>query len=350
MAPSRPQAFRSCPRYKVWTCSIQSLLPTFRLVSSSSAAMKANASPIACGQSTLGQLLLFTSDSGSTDHSVAAAEQFGATVVRLDMTRPFTAARARNEGFAALKALQPNIQFVQFIDGDCELNTGWLALALDFIAQHNDIAVVCGRLREQHPEMSVYNWLCNVEWDAPTGETSACGGIFLVRADAFEAVHGFQLQLIAGEEPELCLRLRKLGWKIWRLNVEMAKHDAAITRFGQWWRRSVRSGYAYAEVFWLHANSPAAIWKREVVRAAFWGGFMPVAILFGTLIKPIAIALLLIYPLQIGRIALRRGITTPKSWTYALFIMLAKFAEFEGLLKYLWRRWHGERVALIEYK
>ena len=37
-----------------------------------------------------------------------------------------------------------------------------------------------------------------------------------MRVEAFEAVGGYRAQLIAGEEPELCVRLREIGWKIWR--------------------------------------------------------------------------------------------------------------------------------------
>ena len=289
-------------------------------------------------------------DSGSTDDSVAAAEHLGATVVKLDMALPFTAARARNEGFAALRALRSNIQFVQFVDGDCEMYAAWLPAALDLILRRDDVAVVCGRLQERHPDVSIYNWLCDVEWDTPIGETSTCGGIALVRAQAFEAVGGFRPQLIAGEEPELCLRLRQSGWKIWRLAAQMARHDAAITHFSQWWRRAVRSGYAYANVLQLHVGSSAAIWKREVGRVVFWAGAVPAAILVATLVKPIAIALVLIYPLQIAKIALRRGALTPRSWYYAFFMTLSKFAEFQGILKYLWVRWREKPIALIEHK
>ncbi len=289
-------------------------------------------------------------DSGSTDESVAVAERLGAIVVRLDTARPFTAARARNEGFAAVKTLRREIRFAQFVDGDCELDADWLTKALAFIVQRNDIAVVCGRRRERRPEASVYNFLCEIEWDTPTGETMACGGDSLVRTEAFEAVDGFQSRLIGGEEPEFCLRLRKKGWKIWRLDAEMTRHDASITRFGQWWRRAVRGGYAYAEVFQLHASFPGAIWKRELTRAAFWGGLVPLTIVLCALVKPMAIAAALVYPLQIGKIALRQGAMTPRPWVYALFMTLAKFAEFQGILKYLWRRWRGKPVALIEYK
>ena len=56
-------------------------------------------------------------DSGSTDNSLQAARVHGAQVVALDMSRPFTAARARNAGTAALD--DPAPAFVQFLDGDC---------------------------------------------------------------------------------------------------------------------------------------------------------------------------------------------------------------------------------------
>ena len=165
-------------------------------------------------------------DSGSTDGSAVVAERFGALVVNLDLARPFTAARARNEGFEALKTQKPNIRFVQFIDGDCTLAQGWLDAAIAFLKQHEDVAVVCGRLRERYPERSIYNRLCDFEWDTPIGEALACGGNALIRVKAFSAVGGFRPQLIGGEEPELCLRLRERGWKIWRLCAEMGLHDA----------------------------------------------------------------------------------------------------------------------------
>jgi GT2 family glycosyltransferase len=288
-------------------------------------------------------------DSGSSDGSIAAAKQIGASVVTLDLSRPFTAARARNEGFAALRALRTDIRFIQFIDGDCILVKGWLDKALAFIEQRPDAAVVCGRRREQHPSASVYNLLCDFEWNTPVGEALACGGDALMRVEAFEAVGGFRPQLIAGEEPELCVRLREKSWKIWRLDAEMTRHDAAMTRFGQWWVRIVRSGYAFAEVSRLHRTCPFGIWKRETRRAVFWGGLLPVTICLGTLIHPVALAAALAYPLQVCRIAFARGPTCSQSWTYALFMMLAKLAEFQGILKY-WFQWDRRVVTLIEYK
>ena len=159
-------------------------------------------------------------DSGSTDRSVEVAADIGAWVVSLDLTLPYTAARARNEGYLALKSRKPALRFVQFIDGDCSLAPGWLETARAFIGNRSDLAIVCGRLRERYPNASIYNYFCDMEWDTPIGEAPACGGDALVRVEAFDVVRGFSTSLIAGEEPELCLRLREQGWKIWLLDTE----------------------------------------------------------------------------------------------------------------------------------
>src|SRR4051812_26981123 len=65
-------------------------------------------------------------DSGSTDDSNAMARSREVEVVELDMSRPFTAARARNAGFERLSRINPGVRFVQFLDGDCEIADGWL--------------------------------------------------------------------------------------------------------------------------------------------------------------------------------------------------------------------------------
>lgn len=289
-------------------------------------------------------------DSGSTDDSISAAKQIGATVVMLDLSRPFTAARARNEGFAALKVLRPGIRFVQFIDGDCILDLGWIDKAVVFIEQRNDVAIVCGRRRERYPTASIYNQIFDLEWDTPIGEAPACGGDALIRVEAFEAAGGFRPQLISGEEPELCIRLREAGWRIWRLDAEMTQHDAAMSRFSQWWVRSVRSGYGFAEVSRLHKTSKYRLWARAIPSAAFWGGLLPAIIVLSSFIHPVFLCAVLIYPMKVCSIALRRGATSAEAWVYGALMMLGKFAQLEGILKFYWRLSRGQTAQLIEYK
>jgi GT2 family glycosyltransferase len=288
-------------------------------------------------------------DSGSTDKSIEHAGGVGAHVVRLNLARPFTAARARNEGAFALMALYPDIRFIQFIDGDCSLAPGWLEKALAFLDPRGDVAVVCGRRRERHPETTFYNYLCDLEWNTPIGEATACGGDALMRVEAFKAVDGFRPDLIAGEEPELCVRLREKGWKIWRLDAEMTEHDAAMTRFRQWWVRSIRTGYAYARVSWLHRHSTLGIWRREAARAIFWGGLLPAVIIAGALVHPVLILGASVYFIQICRMAIRYGPANWRSWSRAALLSLGKFAEFWGILKFVWQ-FERQATILIEYK
>lgn len=274
-------------------------------------------------------------DSRSSDDSVQQARNLGAEVVALDMSIPFTAARARNAGLGRLNELRRDLQYVQFVDGDCVMVDGWLVAAEAFLDRHDDLAVACGRLREIHPEMTFYNKLCDIEWDTPVGEARQCGGIAMMRVSAVLDVDGFRGELIAGEEPELCLRLRERGWKIWRLKNEMALHDADIRDFSQWWRRMLRGGFAYAAVSTLHAKSAIRIWHREAVRAVFWGLALPILILAVSVLYMSALWLFLVYPLQIARIAFRKGAMSAISWRYGLFMTIAKFAEACGVAKYL---------------
>ncbi|MDV7141171.1 glycosyltransferase family A protein [Tropicimonas sp. TH_r6] len=283
-------------------------------------------------------------DSGSTDGSVAAARQAGAHIVELDMSRPFTAARARNAGLAELAGNDPPA-FVQFLDGDCTLASGWLTAARTFLQQNPSVVAVSGRLRERHPERSLYNRLCDAEWNTPTGRSRACGGIVLMRFPSVMDAGGFREDLIAGEEPELCVRLRAAGGEIWRIDHEMGWHDAEMTRFSQWWRRSRRAGFAFAEGYRLHGRPPERHFALEMRRILVWAGLLPIAILSGALIiSPWALLGFALYPLQVVRLAKRVG------WERAAFLSLGRFAEMQGVLEYQRQRLSGARRTLIEYK
>lgn len=283
-------------------------------------------------------------DSGSTDGSVAAARAAGAAVVALDPALPFTAARARNAGFDRL-AEDGLPEWVQFIDGDCTLDDGWISAARSAFAADPQLGVACGRRRERHPEASVYTRIIDAEWDTPIGDAKSCGGDAMMRSSAFAQVGGFTPTLIAGEEPDLCIRLRRAGWRVRRLDAEMTQHDAAITRFGQWWQRARRAGHAYAEGVALHGRPPERHYVPQLRRCLAWAVVLPVATMALTLlVSPWALLLLLAYPLQILRLAPRLG--TP----VAALSVAGKFAEAQGALDYALSRCAGRRRGLVEYK
>jgi glycosyltransferase involved in cell wall biosynthesis len=288
-------------------------------------------------------------DSGSSDDSIAVAQLAGAEVVQLDMSLPFTAARARNAGFEQLGTVDCPA-YVQFIDGDCELDARWLATGAEFLDAHPKIAVVSGRLRERFPDASVYNMLCDREWNTPVGSARSCGGVAMVRSTAIKQIGGFDAALIAGEEPEMCLRLRANGWGVWRLEDEMALHDAAMTKFSQWWKRSRRGGYAAAQGMEVHGGPPEYHGVGTVLRAGFWAGMVPVICLISAFVSPPWGALtLLIYPAQIARMAVREW-KSKHALTSASLVVLRKFAELSGAIEYIFARYRGRPRQIIEYK
>jgi GT2 family glycosyltransferase len=294
-------------------------------------------------------------DSGSEDGSVELAQSMGADVVELDMSRPFTAARARNQGAERLCELDPRVRFVQFIDGDCELAEGWLEKAQRALEDHPRAAVVSGRLRERHPDASVYNRLADLEWDTPIGEARACGGIAMIRLGAFDEAGCFDPAVIAGEEPELCLRLRRNGWTILRIDAEMALHDMGMTRFRQWWNRAVRAGHAYAEGFAMHGRGPDRHFYRETRSILIWGILMPVLALgLAWPTRGLSLALLAGYFLLYRKIT--RYYTEQRFWPSPLarlnatWIVLAKFPEAVGLIRYGIGALTGKRSAVIEHR
>jgi GT2 family glycosyltransferase len=276
-------------------------------------------------------------------------------VVALDPARAFSAARARNAGLERLLELEPRLEYVQFVDGDCELAKGWLDTALAFLDARGDAAIAFGRRRERFPERSPYNRLADMEWDTPIGEAASCGGDALMRVGPLRAAGGFDASLIAGEEPELCLRLRRSGHRIHRLAAEMTLHDASLLRFSQFWRRAQRAGHAYAEAAWRHGRGPERFGVRRALSSALWALGVPVltAVLCVALGRAGALALLA-YPvlaLRVAQEARRRGRSLEEAAVAAAVAVPGKFAELSGVVQFLWN--HGLRrreTRLIEYK
>jgi len=277
----------------------------------------------------------------------------GVDVVELDLSVPFTAARARNSGIRRLREHAGTIEFVHVLDGDCEMEPGWLGRALTEMASADDIAVVCGRRRERDPGASVYNFLCDVDWEAPAGDARACGGDALLRLRAIDEIGGYNPALIAGEEPEMCFRLRAKGWRIRQLADTMTWHDAAMTRFDQWWKRCVRAGHAAAEGFWLHGRSPERYNMHRCRSIVLWGAALPSAATAASVIWfPWGLAAFLVFPVQALRLFARerRARDARSAAIVAGALVIDKFAQIQGLLLFAWRRFSGREATLIEYK
>lgn len=296
-------------------------------------------------------------DSGSADDSVDMARRSGASVLCLDTASPFSAARARNEGFQRLMDAHPLLHFVQFVDGDCELARGWLAAACEALRSVPKRALVTGKLLELDPTASVYNRLCAMEWDAPAGDLQdfgAIGGIFAVRASVFSALRGFRQDVVAGEDSEFGVRVGLAGHTLTRLPAAMATHDADMKQFRQWWRRAVRGGHAIGQRAAINGASLARDCVRERQSTLVWGFALPAAAVVAVWpTRGISLAVLACAYLYLGtRITTHRrrcGASWSDALLYARYTVLGKLANALGLLKYLRSERRG-RFQIIEHK
>lgn len=284
-------------------------------------------------------------DSGSGDDSVAFARSLGVTVVELDTSVPFTAARARNAGFEALLA-GGELDLVQFVDGDCRVEAAWLDAGTAAMQADSGLGLVTGWRSEIYPTASVYNQMCEVDWHRPPGPIETSGGDMMVRVAAFRQVGGFNPALIAGEDPEFSLRIGKAGWRMERLPVLMTLHDADMTSFGQWWKRTVRTGHCFAEIGQMHPPH----FRREILRIWVYGLILPLLALIGLFTSGWLVLLVLaLYGLSFAK-TLRGLKGQPMAANQAALLVLAKIPNLWGMLTYYRRRRSGDAMRIIEYK
>jgi GT2 family glycosyltransferase len=293
-------------------------------------------------------------DSGSTDGSAEMARRLGVTVAELDRSQRVTHAKARNLGFETIMKLRPDLELVHFLDGDCEIVEGWLDRAVEFLDERPDVVWTCGRILELHPEQSIYNRLRGLEWNwHEAGEVDGSAGNGLTRAAAIRDVGGFNGELIAGADWEICLRLRQHGGKIYRLDADMCRHDAAMFTYRSWWNRNLRAGHVWAEGVWLHGRDPEHYKVREWMSNLLWGLLVPLLAL--ALAWPshgwslLLLALLAVKVAQVARRARRRGYAAADAWLFAVFCIADKTPMALGQLSFLWRVVRRRGHVLIEY-
>jgi len=299
-------------------------------------------------------------DSGSTDGSQDFARSLGIEVIALPVPPKFTAARARNAGIAALAAAAPDLEFIQMIDGDCTIAPDWIETAVAALDADPRLGGTFGRRSEIAPERSIYNRMCDIEWAVPAGPVLATGGDAMFRVAALGAVHGYDPSLIAGEEPDMCLRMGRLGWRFACIDAPMSRHDANILRFGQWWRRARRAGFAAASHVARHGRKSLPGDVAQVRRMLFWAALLPALIVAAILCSLIdarfallAVPVLAVYALQLCRLARMERPRWPDkraAWRAGGFRLLHQFAALTGLASYWFDRLRGHDRGIIEYR
>jgi GT2 family glycosyltransferase len=192
-----------------------------------------------------------------------------------------------------------------------------------------------------------------MEWSTSLGEVDSCGGDALLRLTAFDAAGGYDPSLIAGEEPDMCHRMRKAGYRVLRIGREMTRHDAAILHFSQWWKRNVRAGHASAEGL---RRRPEDAYARRSVRSNFvYGLFVPgFALLFAFPSRGASLLVLILWAVSFVRNRRHRmvdhGDRAADANLYSAYTVLGKIPQAFGVLQFHWNRMRGRRSQLIEYK
>ena len=297
-------------------------------------------------------------DSASTDHSRELASELGARVIAVNGD-PMTAARGRNAGWTSTQA-----PFILFLDGDTVVHPRFVAVALASLDQDPAIAAVWGHRRESQPQASIYNRLLDLDWIYPPGWTEFFGGDVLIRRDALASVNGYNPELIAGEEPEMCRRLRGhlhngTPWKILHIDAPMTQHDLRMTHFSQYWKRATRAGHAYEQVSGLFRDTTDPFWtpeaRRNERRALFWLCLVAASLIAGFILRsawPIVFSAGLIL-LAAARSAWKvrdRSESWPTLLLFGLHSHLQVIPIYLGQLRYRFARARKRKVTLIEYK
>jgi GT2 family glycosyltransferase len=304
--------------------------------------------------SSLGAPVVYV-DSQSTDRSVEIALARGAEVVEMPSEASPSAALARNLGAERLADLVDELKYVQFIDGDCLLNPDFTTAALAEMDGDASLAAVCGFRVESEPHRNIWHRIAHVEWQmGPVGDVPGFAGDVVVRKDAFEAVNGYDPSIIAGEEPELSLRMIAAGWRICRVDVVSTVHDIAMETAAEWWARSRRGGYGRSLVAhrrWgidrLHAE--------RIGKDLLWGVVGPAVALVSLPRTRIPLVLLAgRYVVSALRAAAwiddARPVTVADRLAWGFSCTFSAVPAGIGALQYAAATMRGKSPALVEYK
>jgi len=290
-------------------------------------------------------------DSGSRDNSMEIARAFDATAIQVGSASP-CAAVARNAGWKNARG-----KFILFLDGDTLLHPDFVKEGLKLF-DAPEVAVVCGHRRELDTQSSFYDRALDLDWIGEAGDVAYSGGDALMRRSVLKETGGFDRILVAGEEPELCRRIRGAGYRIVRLDVPMTLHTLGIRRFSQYWRRCMRTGFAYAAVSQMYKETDDPLWRYEAQYNLLKGGvllFLLLLAIWGSwlLFSPYP---LLTFLFLFAFLALRTALNSSHAndWTsrilYGLHSQFQHLPLFFGQLSYWLKRILRRKPNLVEYK
>jgi cellulose synthase/poly-beta-1,6-N-acetylglucosamine synthase-like glycosyltransferase len=199
----------------------------------------------------------------------------------------------------------------------------------------------------------------DLEWIIPPGLIDSCGGDAVFRGSALERTGGFNPELIAGEEPDLCRRIRSNEGLILRIDVPMTGHDLAIFTWRQYWLRALRTGHAFAEVSSLSRNTKHPLWiaesRRNMVNGVLYCGGLITALAASLITRSWLYigAFLAICAIRVLRTAFKFRWKSRSRWELFLFGVHSHVQQIPilfGQIKYWMHTKEKSPAELIEYK
>lgn len=159
-------------------------------------------------------------DSASTDRTLEIVRGYPVKIVKLSSSYPLCASAGRFIGSQYATG-----KYIAFFDSDMELAGGWLQLAMRTMDEQEKIGVVSGiildaeRTAESGLPKEAPSYLGNCLTDI-----RYAGNAAMFRHEVLIAAGNWNPYLISDEEPELCLRIRHMGFRVVQLSLPVSCH------------------------------------------------------------------------------------------------------------------------------
>jgi len=275
-------------------------------------------------------------DGGSNDTSIKIAKSVrGVKVVALSDDRP-TPGKGRNAGWQISKG-----EWIHFFDADTVVDKIWISKAVECV--NDNTAAIYGQRKEMYPCANVFHIIADLEWKVTFLSAKFFGGDVLIKKSVLEKTGGYDTDLIAGEDPELSSRIINKGWKIKKIYRLMCYHNINMNSLCQYFKRSFRSGYAFADagIKMLRANEKG--WTLQIARILS----KPALIIFllaiyaagRSWVMILLIFLTIFFPLlKLKHFQKKYDLTLKTSFIYSLHCILVLWIELIGVICYFAQR------------
>jgi len=173
----------------------------------------------------LGDVEILLVDSCSSDRTVSISKGYAVNIVGLKETWQLSPAAGRFTGVNNTSG-----KYILIIDGDMELQDGWIEAGLDFMNRELQVAAVMGRQYDVYDLSQSPQFRRPASWPKDKNKAQLIDyvwGSSIFRRSALLHSGNFQPFLRAEEEAEISQRLRNKGYKLYFIPYDSIYHHCA---------------------------------------------------------------------------------------------------------------------------